>query len=288
MLKSIVMGAVVSVGLAGGLAGSVFAQDSAQTLADVRQELSVLSVELQRLRAELNTTGAPAINVAGGTLDRVNAIEAAMTRLTSKTEELEFRINSVATDGANRVGDLSFRLCELEPDCDIMNEAMTKPLGGETAANVPAGALTPPPTAPADPAANAAGGAELAIGEKADFDAAVADMDAGNFPGASEKFARLIENYPGTPLTGQAYYMRGEALAAQGMTAEAARAYLASFSAAPSGTNAGEALVKLGASLGQLGQVNEACATLGEVGNRFPGSAAANQAQIERQTLGCF
>ncbi|WP_298493938.1 tol-pal system protein YbgF [uncultured Maritimibacter sp.] len=283
MLKSIALGAVFAV----GLVGSSVAQDSAQTLADVRQELSVLSVELQRLKSELNTTGAPSINVAGGTLDRVNAIEAAMTRLTAKTEELEFRINSVATDGANRVGDLSFRLCELEPDCDIMNEGMSKPLGGETAANVPAGALTPPAAA-ADPAATASGGAELAIGEKADFDAAVADMDAGNFPGASEKFAQLIETYPGTPLTGQAHYMRGEALAAQGMTAEAARAYLASFSAAPSGSNAGDALVKLGASLGQLGQVNEACATLGEVGNRFPGSAAANQAQIERQTLGCF
>ncbi|MBV7410231.1 tol-pal system protein YbgF [Maritimibacter sp. DP1N21-5] len=288
MLKSIVFGAA----LAACVSGIVSAQDSAQTLADVRQELTVLNVELQKLKTELNTTGAPAINVAGSTLDRVNAIEAAMTRLTAKTEELEFRINSVANDGANRVGDLSFRLCELEPDCDIMNEGMSKPLGGEVAGGTPSGTMTTPVVVPSDPGASAdagtTGGAELAIGEKADFDAAVADMDAGNFPGASEKFARLVETYPGTPLTGQAHYLRGEALAAQGMTAEAARAYLASFSAAPAGENAGDALVKLGASLGQLGQVNEACATLGEVPNRFPGSQAANQAQIERQTLGCF
>ncbi len=40
------------------------AQD-AQTLADIRQELSVLSVELQRLNSQLNTTGAANPNLAG-------------------------------------------------------------------------------------------------------------------------------------------------------------------------------------------------------------------------------
>ena len=97
------------------------AQDRAQTLADVRQELTVLNVELARLRTELNTTGAPAPVGSGTPLDRVNSIETALQRLTAKTEELEFRLNSIATDGANRLGDLSFRLCEHERDCDIMN-----------------------------------------------------------------------------------------------------------------------------------------------------------------------
>jgi hypothetical protein len=44
------------------LAGPALAQDRTQTLADIRQELSVLYVELQRLGQELNTTGG-----AGGT-----------------------------------------------------------------------------------------------------------------------------------------------------------------------------------------------------------------------------
>ncbi len=38
-----------------GAAVPVLAQD--QTLADIRQELSVLSVEVQRLKRELSTTG---------------------------------------------------------------------------------------------------------------------------------------------------------------------------------------------------------------------------------------
>ncbi|MCB1330495.1 MAG: tol-pal system protein, partial [Maritimibacter sp.] len=83
------------------------AQDRAQTLADIRQELTVLYVELQRLGTELNTTGgAGAPAVAGTMLDRVNALEAEIVRLTDKIEELEFRIESLVSDGTNRVGDL--------------------------------------------------------------------------------------------------------------------------------------------------------------------------------------
>ena len=53
------------------------AQDRAQTLADIRQELTVLYVEMQRLKGELNTTGGASAPSGGGSmLDRVNAIEA--------------------------------------------------------------------------------------------------------------------------------------------------------------------------------------------------------------------
>ena len=54
----------------------VVAQDRAQTLADIRQELTVLYVEMQKLRRELSTTGGVNSNLAGtNTLDRVDAIQ---------------------------------------------------------------------------------------------------------------------------------------------------------------------------------------------------------------------
>ena len=102
------------------------AQEQDQTLADIRQELSVLYVDLQRLKRELSTTGAPS-GAAGGTiLQRVNAIEGQMQRLTAKTEELEFRINRIATDGGNRVGDLEFRFKVFWIPNYIMNRSGTK------------------------------------------------------------------------------------------------------------------------------------------------------------------
>lgn len=274
----------VALVVAMGCVTPVMAQDRAQTLADVRQELTVLNVEIQRLKGELNTTSAPAGIAGSGVRERVDAIESALSRLTGKTEELEFRINSVATDGANRIGDLSFRLCELEADCDIMNEGISKPLGGEEALpeTAASGSVVTPVT-PIEPSADT----QMAIGEKADFDAAVAMLNDGDFQGAAEKLAILVDSYPGSPLTGQAHFLRGEALSAQGQTADAARAYLASFSSDPSGESAPNALLRLGTSLGQLGQTNEACATLMEVPNRFPGSNVATEAQNERATLGC-
>jgi TolA-binding protein len=45
--------------------------------------------------------------------------------------------------------------------------------------------------------------------------------------------------------------------------------------------------LKLGQSLGTLGQTPEACVTLTEVGARFPGSIEATNAQIAMQGLAC-
>lgn len=269
------------------LAMPLKAQDRAQTLADIRQELTVLFVEIQRLKGEMNTTGgASAPSGAGSMLDRMNAIEAQVTRLTAKTEELEFRINQVVSDGTNRVGDLEFRLCELEQDCDISKLGETSSLGGGDLPDV-TGPAAPSIAATPDPAADNGAGGQLAVAERADFDAALAAFEAGNATEAAELFGRFVEVYPGGPLTGRAQYLRGEAFEEQGMVAEAARAWLASYSGDPDGDNAADALFKLGTALGQLGQLNEACATLGEVPNRFPGSGAAADAQAARASLGC-
>ena len=72
-----------------------------------------------------------------------------------------------------------------------------------------------------------------------------------------------------------------------GETANAARAYLEAYSGNPQGALAPDALLKLGESLGDLGQTPEACVTLGEVATQYPGTTAATQAPIAMQGLGC-
>ncbi|MEO0677810.1 MAG: tol-pal system protein, partial [Pseudomonadota bacterium] len=97
-------------GLVVGLTAAPAMAQQDQTLADIRQELSVLFVEVQRLKQELNTSGAPSGTGGGSVLDRVNAIEMELQQLTSKSEELEFRIDRIVRDGTNRIGDLEFRI----------------------------------------------------------------------------------------------------------------------------------------------------------------------------------
>ena len=262
------------------LAGSSVAQDDrAQSLADIRQELTILFVELQRLKQELNTTGTVGGTGTQGSIpDRVAAIESEMQRLTAKTEQLEFRIDSIVRDGTNRIGDLEFRLVELEGG-DISKLGDTPTLGG---GELPQAAVQAPQTSQ-----TASEGPQLAIGEEADFKAAQDALADGDYETAVSLYETFNQTYPGGPLSAAADLGRGVALEGMGQIRDAARAYLAAFTADQTGPTAPDALYRLGASLGDLGQVNEACVTLGEVGLRFPGANAVADAQAEMQAIGC-
>jgi tol-pal system protein YbgF len=255
-----------------------FAQDRAQSLADIRQELTVLNQSVQGLRAELATTGAAGTAGLGGSLlDRVDAIEAALAQLTAKTENLDFRINQVVSDGTNRIGDLEFRLTELEGG-DLGAVGTTPPLGGGST-----GAAAVPTLAPTAPT----GGASLATNEQTDFDRAKEVLGQGDFRAAADLFATFAQTYTGGPLTAQAHYYRGEALSNLGETSDAARAWLEAFSGDMTGPLAPSALLKVGQALATLGQGPEACVTLQEVGVRFPADPAAAEATLAASGLGC-
>lgn len=259
-------------------AGVAQAQDQ-QTLADIRQELTVLHVEIQRLKREFSTTGSPAPNLSGSSvLERVDAIEAELQRLTRQTEQLNQRVQNIVTDGTNRIGDLEFRLVELEGG-DLSTLGETSTLGGDTATVITG------PTSIETPTATDHG--ELAIGERADFDAASQALADGDFQTAATLFAQFETSYPGSPLAPEANLKRGHALEGIGDTREAARAFLASFTGDSEGAFAPEALYELGAALGRLGQTDQACITLNEVGVRFPSAPEFSNATQEMTALGC-
>lgn len=258
----------------GSLAPVQVAAQNSETLADIRQQLSVLYVEVQRLKRELSTTSAPQASVSGPTtLSRVDAIEAELQRLTGKTEQLEFRIEQVVADGTNRIGDLEFRLVELEGG-DVSQLGETTTLGGAFGVV----AETPLANGP---------DAELAIGEGADFERAQSALENAEYRSAADQFAAFTLAYPGSPLEAEAHLRRGQALEGAGVMTDAARAYLESYSGYPNSLTAPEALYRLGAALGNLGQLSEACVTLSEVENRHPGDVFVAEAQREMQRLSC-
>ncbi|MEM0948611.1 MAG: tol-pal system protein YbgF [Pseudomonadota bacterium] len=265
--------AVIAVSLA---ATGALAQSGDQTLADIRQDLTVLNVEVQGLRRELSTTSAPDVPNLQGTsvLQRIDAIEAELQRLTAATEALDNRVNRIVQDGTNRIGDLEFRLIELEGG-DISTVGTTLPLGG--------GEDLPPAPAPATES-----GAELAVGEQIDFDRAREAYDAGSYETAAIQFGTFTETYTTGPLTAEAHFWRGRSLSALGDVSGAARAYLQSFSGDPASAIAPQSLLQLGLALDALGQMEEACVMLGEVTNRFPASDTSIEAQTARADMGCL
>jgi len=276
------------------LATPALAQDQ-QTLADIRQELTVVYVEMQKLKRELSTTGGVNTNLAGtNAFERLDAMEAELQRLTAATERLTNRVDAVVADGTNRIGDLEFRLCELETGCDIASLGETSTLGGGAlpaatgGGNIETSAAPAPATGGSDVGGLAdLGGVELAFAEKDDFERAKASYDSGNFEGAAEQFQRFTETYQGGPLTGLAHLMRGESLSKLGLNSSAAQAYLESYSGTPNGPTSSMALLKLGVSLDRIGQTQQACITLNEVTVRFPASDESLEAQAARASMGC-
>jgi tol-pal system protein YbgF len=253
------------------------AQSRAQSLADIKAELTVLMADFNALKSELISSGGVVNGIAGGdALQRLDAIEAALSRLTAKTEEVELKVNQVASEGTNQIGDIEFRLCEQTPGCDIGTLPEIAVLGGGASASV------------VQPVIDVgAGGAELALSEQADFDRAKEVLAQGDFRTAATLFATYAQSYPGGPLIQEAQVLRGDALAQDGDIAGSARAYLEAFSGKPEGTFAPDALMKLGLALGDLGQKSEACMTLAEVSNRFAGTVAAGQAAAALPELQC-
>ncbi len=257
------------------LATPAFAQTRAQSLADIRQELSFLFVEVQELQSELSTTGSASGTGSNGTqLQRLDALEGELRRINGKVEELEFHIQTIVRDGTNRIGDLEFRLVELEGG-DVSTLGETSTLGGELPEN------TTTVTLPADE------GTEMAVSEQVDFETAKASYDRGELQASADQFGKFTVNYPGGPLTGAAHFWRGEALAGLEDWNQAARAFLQSFSSAPSGAMAPRALFRLGVSLDRIGQREEACLTLNEVDLRYPGSSESADAMAEMAVLDC-
>jgi TolA-binding protein len=258
----------------GGLPAS--AQDRAATLADIRQQITVFEVDLQSLRRELSTTGTAMTeaDTNAGPIARLDAIEGELRRLTAATEELQFRVDRIVGDGTNRIDDLKFRLTELEGG-DVAQIPPTLPIGG--------GALAAPPPVPEVAAP------QLAVGEQADFDAALALGTDGTPADALTALDAFVGTYPRSPMMAEAQLYRGDMLVQLGNAASAGRAYLESYTLAELSDPglAAEALFKLGGTLADLGQTAEACVALGQVPARFPGTTAAQQAGVRLATLSC-
>ncbi|MEO1919985.1 MAG: tetratricopeptide repeat protein [Paracoccaceae bacterium] len=249
-----------------------YAQTQAVTLEDVRLDIATLSEIMQVLRSELLATGNSGVlqESVGTILQRLNALEADLSAALGLVEALEFRVVQIADDALRRISDLEFRLTELE--------------GGDT------GALGTPVPLGGQPKIGINNGAQqLASDEKRSFDAGLALLDAGDFQAAAEQFERFTADYPGGPLTTEAQYRRGLALAGLQDWGTAARNYLDAFSGAPDGPFAAVSLSELARSLAELGQIDQACLTLDEIGIRYQNVSVDLGAQIlgQKQLLAC-
>jgi len=259
------------------------AQD-AQTLADIRAELTRLSADLQSLRAEMVASGPAGFAAAGGdsAIDRMNAMEARLAQLTGQTEQLQNRIDRIVKDGTTRIGDIEFRLCEMEEGCDL--GSLTTPTLGEQGGSAP---LPPSDRQGAATQSRSPSAGAATAAEKADFDRAREVLGQGDFRRAAELFAAIAETHAGGPLTAEALFLRGAALDSAGDLEAAGIAWLESFAANPDGPQAADALLGLSRAMSAKAGPQEGCFYLQEILSRFPDAPQAAEAGRRIADTGC-
>lgn len=249
------------------------------TLADLRAELSDLRGQVQSLRSELVASGAAGYQAAGGVeaIDRMNAMEHRLARLTDQTEQLGNRIDRIVADASRRMADLEFRLCEMDEGCDL--SALTMQGLGRTGNPVPnLGPANPPAPASRKPAS---------AGEQTDFDVARRVLADGDFRRAAQMFGAVAQAHAGGALTAEALFLRGAALDSAGDARGAAAAWLEGFAADPDGPRAAESLLGIARVIADDGDPAAACLYLAEIPARFPGTPSASEAETRLSRLAC-
>ena len=230
--------------LALALAGPVQAQE--MTLADIRGDLAILSQQLETLRAEMSATGNTGLTTrdAASALVRIDELNADLRAALGRIEALEIKVRQVIDDGTRRIGDIDFRLTELEGG-DATLTGNTTPLGGTETQT------------------------EVISQERQAFNAAKKSLAEGDGASASAQLAAFLSTYPDGPLTSEVRFLQGEALVMSGDYQNAARSYLSGFSGAPDSAFAPLSLFGLSVSLFELGQSEQACLTLAEIQIRY-------------------
>ncbi len=111
----------------------------------------------------------------------------------------------------------------------------------------------------------------------------------GDFSGAQTAFKQYLQFNPDAPDAGEVNFWLGESYFVRGGYADAADAYITSMRKDPKGVKAPDAMVRLAAALGKLGNKAEACQTLATFPAQFPSASASTKekARVEAARTGC-
>ena len=229
---------------------------------------------------------------------RLTQLETEIRKLTGGAEELQHAVGQFDSRFSKLVSDVDLRLRALEQAGTV----------GATSSAEPAPSVTPPPPAsiatrkpwinpaPDAPpqtlgtvtgrtaAAPAVQPTLPADTPKQQYDHAISLMlNEQNFGGAERALTAFIERHSEHKLAGNAYYWLGETFYVRKDFRQAAFTFADGYQRFPKSRKAPDSLLKLGMSLGQLGQVKEACTAFARLLTNFPGLGDTLKSRIQRQ-----
>ena len=169
----------------------------------------------------------------------------------------------------------------------MSEEAASEPPPRGPVRTIP-GALPAPP--PRNPSAT---GTQMVMAPsnspKDEYDLAYGYILRKDYALAEESLRAFVKKHPSDRLVADANYWLGESLFQRQRYREAAEAFLAVSTKFESSGKAPDSLLRLGQSLAALKEKEAACATLGEIGRKYPRASVSvkQAAERERKKTGC-
>ena len=139
-------------------------------------------------------------------------------------------------------------------------------------------------------AAAAAGQTGSAVGPvEAQYQQAFGLLRQQNYAGAEAALRAFVSQHPDDPLAGNAQYWLGETYYVRKDYRQAAVTFAEGYQHYPKSAKAPDNLLKLGLSLAQIGEKNDACAAFAQLAKQFPNAPASlkDRASRERQRIAC-
>ncbi|HEY5206468.1 MAG TPA: tol-pal system protein YbgF [Roseiarcus sp.] len=140
----------------------------------------------------------------------------------------------------------------------------------------------PPPTASGPTIVGS--GVAMLDQPREQYNSALQAFQAGQYPEAETGFKAFLAANPAHRLSPDAIYYIGESYLQRSRPREAAEQFLKVTTDYSKSSRAPESMVRLGQTLAALGNSDQACATLGEFGKRYPTASASVKKLAEHES----
>jgi tol-pal system protein YbgF len=232
--------------------------------------------ELRQIVLQAKASGAP-VTVKDAGPDpavadmqaKIDDFDQTLQRLNGQIEGLEHNLDltrKALGDATNANQDLAARVAKLEGLVQALQATPAPQSSAQTGAvgQLPAGT---PPGASDQSASPGAADEILAYRQARQV------LDTGDYAGGAAALRDYLAHYPNSPRAPEANYWLGRTLALQNMHPDAAAAYARALKGWPQSSWAGDALVRLSASLIELKRADDACRALSEFDSRYAAKA---------------
>jgi tol-pal system protein YbgF len=265
-------------------------------------------------------------DIANRLSDRISQIESQIQQLTGRTEEIDYRTTQMQRRLDKLVEDIDFRLSALEKGGTTAPPAPPSPPPGQQGtapppppaqAAAPASRTSDPntPAAPSGllgtlrtgPGGQVTGGSQApganvptpppaprtaslqGANAKERYDYAYSLLLKSQYPEAEAALGEFLRLHGDDPLAGNAQYWLGESYYARKEYEKAAQAFLAGYQKYPKNAKAPDSLLKLGKTLNDLNQKQEACTVFAQFAKDYPAASATQKgiANTERARANC-